>query len=210
MTPATLQLSEVTGTPRTAVVVQFPDPSDEVVVTTSEGQVIAGVSLSVTVTVMASVAVSPAPSVLVYVIVVTPIGKVYVPTWPEPLPVVAPVITQVRLLVQLSLKTALVIATATVQLPVPSADVVVTTSGAAVTVGASLSVTVTVMASVAVSPAPSVLVYVIVVTPIGKVYVPTWPDPLAVVAPVIAQVSVLVQLSLKTAFVTATATVQLP
>src|SRR5664280_1373205 len=176
----------------------------------SAGQVIVGNSLSVTVTVITSVAVSPAPSVLVYVIVVTPIGKVYVPTWPDPLAVVAPVIAQVRVLEQLSLKTAFVIATATVQLPVPSAEVVVTTSAAAATVGASLSVTVTVITSVAVSPAPSVLVYVIVVTSIGKVYVPTWPDPLAVVAPVIAQVRVLEQLSLKTAFVIATATVQLP
>ena len=89
---------------------------------------------------------------------VTPMLNVNVPTWPEPLPVVAPVIAHVRLLEQLSPKVALVMATATVQLPVPSAEVVVTTSEAAVTVGGRLSVTVTVIASVAVSPDPSVLV----------------------------------------------------
>ena len=75
ITPATLQLSAVTGDPSVAVVVQFPVASDEVVVTTLAGQVIVGFSSSVTVTVCVQLAVLPLPSVTIHVTVVTPIGK---------------------------------------------------------------------------------------------------------------------------------------
>ena len=88
MTPDTLQLSPVVGVPSVAVVVQFPVPSDEVVVTTGPKQLIVGFSLSVTVTVCVQLAVLPLPSVTIHVTVVDPIGNKYVaglivapPTW---------------------------------------------------------------------------------------------------------------------------------
>ena len=83
----------------------------------------------------------------------------YVPTWPEPVAVSAPVIAHVNALpVQLSLNTASVIAMSTVQSPAASSSVFAVTSAVAVTVGSSSSVTVTVIDEVAVRPAASVAV----------------------------------------------------
>ncbi len=155
------------------------------------GQDIVGFSLSVTVTVIESVPVKDAPSVTVYVIVVTPIGKIYVPTCPEPLAVTAPVIAQVNVLpVQLSLKVAAGITLETVQSPVLSKDVVVTISVEAVTVGFSLSVTVTVKLQVnpvGVPPLP-LSSKVFVVTPTGKIDPEAKPEICATVYPETSEV----------------------
>ena len=91
--------------------------------------------------------------------VVVPVGKVYVPTWPVPEEVSAPVIAHAKLLpAQLSPKVASVIATSTVQSPDASSLVFAATLAAAVTVGSSSSVTVTVIDDVAVLLDPSVTV----------------------------------------------------
>jgi hypothetical protein len=112
---------------------------------------------------MASLEVRPAASVTVYVIVVVPLLKVYVPTWLTPVEgeeaVVAPVITQVSLLivVQLSLVPASVIAT---EAEHALGSLLTFTSFAAVTTGAVASFEVSVRVQVVKLPEGSVTVKV--------------------------------------------------
>src|SRR5664279_4275498 len=161
------------------------------------GHVITGTILSVTVTVKLHVAWLPAASFTIYVTVGTPVLIVYVPTWLMPttgeVAIVAPVIAHVRVLTaQLSEITAL--GTTTDALHTPASSFCDMFPGQVIT-GTILSVTVTVKLHVAWLPAASFTIYVTVVTPVLKVYVPTWLMPatgeVAIVAPVIAHVRVL-------------------
>ena len=73
VTPATAQLSLVTGVPRLTLVALQPELAETI---TSGGQVIEGAWVSLTVTVKVQVLLLPLASVAVLVTVVTPIGKV--------------------------------------------------------------------------------------------------------------------------------------
>ena len=150
VTDATVQLSLVTGVPRTTPVAVQPL---FVVAATFAGQVIVGRILSVTVTVCVHVAVLPLPSVTVQVTIVVPNGNA----------VGASFVTDAT--VQLSFVTGV---PRTTPVAVQPLFVVAATFAAQVIVGLTLSVTVTVCVHVAVLPLPSVTVHVTVVFPNGN------------------------------------------
>jgi hypothetical protein len=150
-TDATVQLSAVTGLPRSTVAKQSPA---SVVAVRFAGQTMLGASSSLTVTNCSQVVLFPAASTTVQVTVVTPIGKV------------AGALLVTDATAQLSAVTGL--PRATVAKQEPASVVAVMFEGQAIA-GIWLSETVTVCVHVLVLPAASTTVQVTVVTPIGKV-----------------------------------------